>query len=262
MNTTGNKNLYGKIASIMLIILLLMEIVYALISTIQFNFFAVLFITSPLFLLHSLWIYCVVTNKGDNLLVNIFLIYIVFEFIIILLTIFNIILGFFQYNGNVFSNILVLFQMFGYVIIESVLIYIIKLSQKSDKDKLLINYKPLIILISVIYFFTTILSFIIAILDANYIDFFYTMLYPPFEIASYIFTILWLVHSTSKKTVKELVQLEPKIQPTQNTKTTSTNEKETLTVHEKIEILKGYKELLDTGIITQEEFEAKKKEIL
>ncbi len=98
------------------------------------------------------------------------------------------------------------------------------------------------------------------------------MLYPPFELLSYIFTILWLVSSTTDSTNKELLKLEPETQPIKNTNDTNSNitntnsntttQKETLTVHEKIEILKGYKELLDNGIITQEEFDAKKKEIL
>jgi predicted Zn-dependent peptidase len=41
-----------------------------------------------------------------------------------------------------------------------------------------------------------------------------------------------------------------------------TQTKKVLSVDEQIEILKKLKELLDTGILSQEEFDAKKKEIM
>ncbi len=272
MNTTKYNNLFGKIASVMLIIFLIIEVIYVLLSSIQYNFFALAVITAPLFLLQILWIYCVANNKKDKKLIYVFAIYIALELLILLITTFNVTLGGSNYSNSNFSDILTIFQMIGYIIIEAIMLYTVKATLNPNKDNLKIDYKPLITLITIIYFGTTILSFFIAILDFNLLDFFYTMLYPPFELLSYIFTMLWLLSSTTNSTNKELLQLEPETQPIQNisannnnttnTNSNTTTQKETLTVHEKIEILKGYKELLDNGIITQEEFDAKKKEIL
>lgn len=49
---------------------------------------------------------------------------------------------------------------------------------------------------------------------------------------------------------------------TSSISTTQANQKEKLTENEKAELLLKYKGLLDSGVITQEEFDSKKKEIL
>ncbi len=77
-----------------------------------------------------------------------------------------------------------------------------------------------------------------------------------FASIAYFYTIKWFLYDEHKLTVDD------KIVENINLFGTLVNSEKTLTMDEKVEILKGYKELLDNGIITVEEFEEKKHDIL
>ncbi len=82
-----------------------------------------------------------------------------------------------------------------------------------------------------------------ALVKGNFITLFGMVCVSIFELMSYQNLFYWYDAVTEEKF--EQVEAEKSVE-----------------MSEKVEILKGYKELLDCGIITQEEFEEKKKEIL
>jgi hypothetical protein len=67
-------------------------------------------------------------------------------------------------------------------------------------------------------------------------------------------------NSNNSSTVKEVAEIAKDV--IKETRSNSSDKKEQLTYEEQIDALNKMKALLDAGILTQEEFDAKKKEIL
>ena len=66
--------------------------------------------------------------------------------------------------------------------------------------------------------------------------------------------------SNNSSTVKEVAEIAKDV--IKETRSNNSDKKEQLTYEEQIDTLNKMKALLDAGILTQEEFDAKKKEIL
>ncbi len=270
MDILKDKRYFRKLATIMLVILSFIEVVYVLISTIQSGYILVLFMTAPIFLINVLWIYFVATDNRDKKLSIVFIINIAIALLIILLTTLAVIIEFFTSFYIDPKSISILLQLCFYIMIDAIMIYIILSALGSKRDKFLKYYKLSVIVLTVFLASATFLSFTVAISDSSSLDFVYTLLYSPFEILAYIYTILWVIHGSKEEIEGEVekdmengkIQLDLKQNISHTSENNTSNKQTDLSIHEKIEVLKGYKELLDTGIISQEEFDAKKKEIL
>ncbi len=304
-----NQN-YGKTAALMTLILIFIELIYTIASSIQEDIFFLGVFLAPLFLLNFIWLICLVNNKKDRIFIYIFSFEIAIVAFIVSITLQQILIQFLNELHISALNVLTILEMFGYLVIYYICLHIVRLALGDDRDKLLSSYKSLLVVLTTTYIFSIILSLISSIMDRNTIDIIYTIIYPFFEFSAILFTILWFVDA-DKNIVKEQIQLPiapqvvpPTIEPTEmpkpveapkhielskpievakpievkkpvtNSETPKPNntskpinqnikkQPKVLTVQEKIEVLKCYKELLDNDIITQEEFEAKKKEIL
>ena len=69
-----------------------------------------------------------------------------------------------------------------------------------------------------------------------------------------------MVISNNSSTVKEVAEIAKDV--IKETRSNSSDKKEQLSYEEQIDALNKMKALLDAGILTQDEFDAKKKEIL
>ncbi len=252
------KQKFRKLALIAYSIIILLIILNASRNISTVSQYAPLIYSLPPFLINIGIAFCIYENKNNDILITV----LIFQLIFNLFTCFSNLFNFFDLIDYLDFGIFFVFQFFSSAFeVLTCLLLVIAAVVYRNKYKASLGLKRNFIIMLTVFNIASLLCYLtgIFISEVN-ANLFYIIPYQFLLFLSEIFTVLWLANDNQYTEPKATPQVAytPPIQPQPR----SQESKKQLTEEGKIKLLKEYKELLDTGILTQEEFEAKKKDIL